>query len=300
MSRNRRSLVLILVSLSLGGCATPGTRSDALARQWGFDVATQSAAGYQLRLYRHGRPRADESLHVYLDGDGLPWRTRTRISSDPTPRRPLALELMALDAHPSVYLGRPCYFGQAQAPGCSPWMWTSGRYSERVIATLAAALNALMAEERIHELTLIGYSGGGVIAWLLAERLPEVRCLVTISANLNVAAWTRHHGYSPLHASLDPAQRAPLPARVRHWHLLARRDRQVPPELFGAGHRTDAHRGSELQRARIRVLAGDHSCCWHRHWSDLLHLTGCWPASICRSRPLSSRPMSTSSPACCS
>lgn len=269
MSRNRLAPILILVS-SLLGCATPSTRSEALAHQLGFTFTTQSALGYQLRLYHHGEPRG--ALHVYLDGDGLPWRTRTRISADPTPRRPLALELMALDPHPSVYLGRPCYFGQAQAPGCSPLLWTSGRYSEQVVAILATALQALIAEHQLDEITLIGYSGGGVLAWLLAERLPQVRQLVTLAANLNVAVWTQYHGYSPLLASLDPARRPALPARVRHWHVLGRDDRQVPVELFDVSQQDGVYQGSELQRAQIRVLDGDHRCCWHSAWPDMLRL----------------------------
>ena len=77
-------------------------------------------------------------LHVYLDGDGTPM-LGSYPAADPTPRDPLVLDLMALDSTPSIYVGRPCYHGLSGAP-CSPSLWTSGRYSEPVVASMAAGI----------------------------------------------------------------------------------------------------------------------------------------------------------------
>ncbi|WPL16649.1 Alpha/beta hydrolase family protein [Thiorhodovibrio winogradskyi] len=253
-----------MLAALLTGCTGSFEKSDILANHRDLTAGAIIAKGYQLRTYRHGQATPGQSLHVYLEGDGRPWLSRTRISPDPSPKRQLALELMALDPLPSLYLGRPCYFGQAQAPGCSPHLWTFARYSETVVATMAAALRQIMTEEHIEQLTLIGYSGGGVIAWLLAERLPEVTRLITIAANLNVEAWTRHHGYSPLTDSLDPSTRAPLRATVAHWHLIGTKDTQVPAYL------SDNQIGPELQNARISRLNIDHNCCWTNRWPDIL------------------------------
>jgi pimeloyl-ACP methyl ester carboxylesterase len=254
----------MLLLLFLVGCGSPTERVDALAERHGFAVGSIDAHGFRLRIYRHGRASSGKPLHVYLEGDGRPWRTRTSISPDPTPQRPLALELMARDPNPSLYLGRPCYFGQAQAPGCSARLWTSARYSATTIAAMAAALRQIIDKENIQEIRLIGYSGGGVIAWHLAKRLPEVSHLVTIAANLDLGAWTRHHGYSPLSQSLDPAQNTPLPKRVRHWHLIGIRDTQVPPSLIGNPP------GPALQGARIWRVDSDHACCWVAAWQEVL------------------------------
>lgn len=263
----RRAIGLVLcASLALTACSTPSERIDRMARDLGLERLRLNANGFELRVYRHAVPAAAGRLHIYLGGDGRPWRTRTSISTDPTPGRPLTLELMALDATPSLYLGRPCYFGESAAPGCDPRRWTSGRYSETVVSTMAVALGDLIARENLRELTLIGYSGGGVIAWLLAARLPQVTRLVTVAANLNLAAWAGHHGYSPLSGSLDPAQQPRLPARVEHWHLVAKDDRQVPLAI------TTEAAGSELAGATIRLFEGDHQCCWVDHWPAILAL----------------------------
>lgn len=260
----RLTAIAFLVLLLSTGCAGPTAHIDALAASYGFDVGTIEAQGFRLRTCYHRGAATVARLHVYLEGDGRPWQTRTRISLDPTPKRPLALELMAIDRQPSLYLGRPCYFGEAQSPGCSPLLWTSARYSETVVDAMTNALRQIIAEKQVQQLTLIGYSGGGVLAWLLAKRLPEATRLVTVAANLDVAAWTNHHGYSPLSLSLDPALSSPLPERVQHWHLIGTRDTVVPPSLSADPP------GPELTRARIRRIASDHRCCWFSVWSTIL------------------------------
>jgi pimeloyl-ACP methyl ester carboxylesterase len=44
---------------------------------------------------------------------------------------------------------------------------------------------------------LIGYSGGGALATLIAERRGDVAWLITIAANLDLAAWIRSRGIAP-------------------------------------------------------------------------------------------------------
>ena len=107
---------------------------------------------------------------------------------------------------------------------------------------------------------MIGYSGGGVLAWLLAERIPEVRVLVTIAANLDIDAWTGRHGYSPLRGSLNPAVRGPLPDRVAQLHLVGSRDTNVPPALVRAA----LHNAGSNDR--VVTVNSDHRCCWESHW----------------------------------
>ena len=50
----------------------------------------------------------------------------------------------------------------------------------------------------MREVTFVGYSGGGVLAVLIAERLDNVAGVITVGANLDTDAWTEHHGYLPL------------------------------------------------------------------------------------------------------
>jgi len=259
--------LLGLSILVIAGCASTGSDPEHLARVHGLDSAWVQGEGFRHRVFRHGADNGP--LHVYLEGDGRPWLTRRQVNTDPTPRTALALRLMLRDAAPGLYLGRPCYHGSASDRGCSPWLWTHGRYSEAVIASMAAALQRIAGVDRT--LTLIGYSGGGTIAMLLAPRLSNVARVITVAANLDTAAWTRHHGFSPLTGSMNPADMEPLPGHIAQLHLAGGRDRNVPPRL-------SAITAARQPGTGLRVIPNyDHRCCWERDWTTLISPN---PASV--------------------
>lgn len=248
------------------GCATaPSADLDRQAKALGFVSRTLDGTEFKHRVYRNRSASvAGGCLHVYLDGDGTPWLGPGRPAADPTPREPLALRLMALDPAPSIYLGRPCYLGLNRSLGCHPWHWTHGRYGELVVVSLAAVLRRLLAEGTASHLVLIGYSGGGALAMLLAERLSQVSAVVTLAGNLDVDRWAQLHGYTPLRGSLNPADRAPLPPRIRQWHWMGERDLNVPP----ASVNPVVEDGPSI---RVAILPGiDHRCCWEAVWPSLL------------------------------
>jgi len=222
---------------------------------------------------RAGRP--SRTLHVYLDGDGTPWRVWGP-ATDPTPRNPLVLRLMALDPDPSLYLGRPCYLGLAETPPCSAALWTAERYSEAVVASMAAALDRFLMGSDVDRLVWFGYSGGGTLATLLAPRFDRSTDLITIAANLDIDAWTDLHGYSRLIGSLNPSRQAPLPARIRQRHYVGAKDRVVPEEVVA--------RGSIDPGTVIVVPAYDHTCCWEAFWPALLADLGSLPPAPAQGR----------------
>ncbi len=245
----------------LSACTTPQQRLDQVATDLGFQRLSLNGDPFQHRAYRNAAP-ISTVLHVYLDGDGSPWQNG-RVIADPTPRQPLVLQLMAQDSQASLYLGRPCYHGMQQAPGCSPWLWTAARYSPLVIDSLVAALHTVLREHPNTAVVLIGYSGGGTLAMLLAEHLPQTRLIVTIAANLDTTAWTEHHGYSPLLGSLNPANRPPL-VTTPQWHLFGEQDDNTPAALSELLIQRQPCARSE------RIAAFNHRCCWLDYWPQVL------------------------------
>ena len=260
-----RTLLLIAPGLVCLACALDAGRlSDRQAAASGFTRVVVTGAGFQHVVYRNRRTQDSGVLHVYLEGDGSPWLGENRIARDPGPRNPLMLALMAEDPAPSLYLGRPCYHGLADDPACNPLMWTSGRYSQPVVASMVRALEKLTSGHDNQDLVLIGYSGGGTIAMLLAERVQQVRAVVTLAGNLNTDQWTALHDYSPLVTSLNPAQRAPLDPRIYQLHVAAEHDRVVPPALIAAA-------AARQVQAQVMIVPGiDHTCCWKTLWPELL------------------------------
>ena len=80
-----------MVSVILPGCASkPDWRETAAGH--GFSESWQTGRGYTHLVLDNGRVAADGRLHIYIEGDGTPWLSKTEVAADPTPRYPLMLE----------------------------------------------------------------------------------------------------------------------------------------------------------------------------------------------------------------
>lgn len=253
----------LMIALALVACASPARRAQSLAQRGGLMPLVLQGGAFELRAFAATRPPRD-LLTVFIDGDGSPWVDGgRRISADPTPRKPLALEL-ALETPGSVlYLGRPCYFALQRQPVCPSALWTSRRYSPEVVASLVAAATRYAAARGFRRVLLVGYSGGGALAALMARTLPGTVGLVTIAGNLDPQAWARSHGYLPLTGSLDPALEPP-PRGLPQWHLVGDSDTNVP-------YRVARPYFVRFPSARvIRYPGFGHVCCWARAWPSAI------------------------------
>jgi pimeloyl-ACP methyl ester carboxylesterase len=256
-----RILPLLFV---LSGCANLAERAGRLAQQDGLAASVVQGTQYRHELFVSTAPRGSV-LYVFIDGDGSPWSDNGREPAlDPTPRRPLALELAVRTPRSVMYLGRPCYFLARSDAACRPSVWTSERYSAGVVQSLVAVVNRFVQDRAYRSAILIGYSGGGTLAVLMAPFIPATSAVVTIGANLDVAAWSSWHGYLPLEGSLNPAAQAPLKPDIRQWHLVGERDLIVPQSVSRRYLDT-------LHRDQIwRYPSFDHACCWVEQWPNIL------------------------------
>jgi len=247
--------------LMLFGCATPTSRLEELAASHSFNRSQVSVRGFKHLVYTHNLNKAKNVLHVYLEGDGSPWKYRVVTLPDPTPREPLALRLMAKDPAASAYVGRPCYNGTYADPGCDETMWTSARYSSKVVLSMTAVIKQLIAQNGFTEVKLIGHSGGGALAMLIAAKIKEVDQVVTIAGNLDIDAWTTHHGYSRLYTSLNPALQPLLDQRITQWHFVGGRDQIVPAALVKGFIR------NQENALGISLDSFSHGSGWEAVWS---------------------------------
>jgi len=262
---SNRFLLVFTVILTLMGCSTPSTRLNELAENHKFDRFMVNTHGFDHLVYTNNLSDAKSVLHVYLEGDGSPWKYRVVVLPDPTPRNPLALRLMTHESAASAYVGRPCYNGTSNDPGCDPSMWTSARYSPKVVRSMTAVIQQLIAEHAFEEVKLIGHSGGGALAMLIAPRIEQVSQVITIAGNLDTTAWTTHHGYSRLYTSLNPAEQPELPQHITQWHFVGGQDSVIPPALV------KGYIGNQENALGISVNNFSHGCCWEQVWESVVH-----------------------------
>ncbi len=233
------------------------------ANRYGFQTHYFDTKGYQLVGFSSEKIRTDY-LNIYFEGDGRPWINGRTIANNPTGKIPLALGLMNRDPYTSLYLNRPCYAFNPLPDNCDNTLWTSHRYSKTVIDTMNEAIDQAKAKFNTRYINLIGFSGGGTIAVLIAQKRDDIKNIVTIAANLNHKAWTEHFGYEPLIGSLNAADTFPLPSTIRRWHLTGENDAKVPPHIVSDAARHDT--GAQLSL----FPSFTHSCCWENVWEEFI------------------------------
>lgn len=261
----RRVLLCCLATWLASGCGGPLLRADDIASGAGFTKNAVHGTRFTHLAYIAEGPDPQSPVWVYIEGDGIPWIGETIPSVDPTPRTLVALSLMVKGPRPAVFLGRPCYFGTAARAPCEPVWWTHRRFSEDVIASMVAAFRQLAADRGWggRRINLVGFSGGGTLATLMAARLAGVCALITVASPLDIDEWAASRGYSPLVGSVNPARLPALRDTVRQLHLRGERDPIVAPGNGGEFRRRNP-------AAQFRVVANvDHGMAWVATWDVL-------------------------------
>ena len=168
-------------------------------------------------------------MPVYIEGDGRGWVTRKKISDDPTPSFSLVLRLMQKDNRPSVYMARPCMYHLNDS--CHSNYWTDARHAVELVGVMNNALDEVKQMYDVSRFELIGHSGGGAMAVLMAAKRQDISQIVTVAANLDVAYFTDIHHVSEMKGSLDPIDFAHQVSHIPQLHLVGGDDDVIPYKL---------------------------------------------------------------------
>ena len=256
----------------MNGCSTPAAVragvADDLATQKGWSKVIINTSSFSLLSYLSPHKKGPE-LTIYIAGDGLAWVSRSKPSANPTPGNPIALKLALQDDNrPVAYLARPCqYIRLSLSRECNSSLWTNARFSAKVIASINEAISQLKKRTNSSRINIVGFSGGGAIAALIAARRKDVKLLVTVAGNLDHLTWTQTHNVSPLIGSLNPVDYWKNLIDVTQVHFVGSRDRVMPPKIAEAYKKQFVG----TYRPEIRVVRGaDHHCCWVKQWKAIL------------------------------
>lgn len=215
------------------------------------------------------RPGSD-TLVVYLEGDGFAYVRPRQPSVDPTPTDPVALRLALSDPSSATvtWIGRPCqYTLPDHGRNCRTVYWTGSRYAPEVLDSVGNAIDILKQRSGAKKLVLVGYSGGGAVAALLAARRVDVKTLVTVVADLDLGYWTRRDGLTPLSGSLDPVDVAPSLGTLPQTHFTGGQDKTVGTDVVRSFIK---HLPAGTPVRLVEIPDYTHTCCWSRDWPSLV------------------------------
>lgn len=275
MSRVKKLLVAVSVAFLLTGCATSSLflDRDLTARETAYKngFTKNLIRGHDfvvlsyVRIKETGKP-----LVIYIEGDGLAWESRSRVSFDPTPADPLVMRLASLDPSLNVaYLARPGQYTSMGASPCDAKYWTARRFSQEVIKDMDLAVSRLRDMAGAPSVSLVGYSGGGAVAALIAARRSDVTGLRTVAGNLDHEAVSKWNNVSPLEGSLNPIDYADKLKGLPQRHFIASYDKVVPSYV----EESFAEKSGDEKHESITIVKGlTHYSGWENKWRKLLDI----------------------------
>jgi hypothetical protein len=283
---NRHLIFILFLLFCTLSCSTkhsamlPGATQQIVnqAEQNGFVLCRYPTSTFTLTSYQ--RNTAPSPIcHIYIEGDGNSWKTKHRLSNNPTPKQPLALQLALRDQHPQViYVARPCQFTPlALDPSCDPKYWSSHRYAKEVIQAFQDILDRIKENHppsqdglrRDLKFVLIGFSGGASIAALIASERSDVEGLITVAGDLNHVALNQHHRTTPLKGSLNPMEVASKLQHLPQQHWSGSKDTVVPTWISNQFVQKVNNPGC----CQAKILSGaEHHAGWVEKWSEIIEI----------------------------
>lgn len=272
MLKHKNFLLVLLITLFLSGCSskipTHEQRMQTANNIITTDMLRKTYTTNFFNLLTYSSSLAtcqNKQTNVYIEGDGLAWVSSSMISDDPTPINPVSLEMfMQDDVACKLYIARPCQY--VNSGQCNKKYWTSHRFSTKVIESYNETLDAVKEEYKLNRFNVIGYSGGGAIAAIIAAKRNDINKLVTVAGNIDTDFWTKKHHITPLHGSLNPADFSDRLKNVKQYHFIGGKDKIIDKSIF----ESYIKKFKNIENIKFKIVEGfTHNCCWSEGWKEL-------------------------------
>ncbi|MFK0573958.1 alpha/beta fold hydrolase [Endozoicomonas sp.] len=256
----------ILYLILLAGCQTQSSMPEISYTDLNQKVqpAISDTGFFPIYTWSPVIPSSSQ-LRIYIEGDGRAWLRSGRAAFDPTPVNRLVHHLMMKDSYSDIaYLSQPCQYVMSTA--CNKNVWTFERYSQRVVETMNQVVSGIKEKGGYKTLELVGYSGGGAIALLLAATRDDVISVRTVAGNLAPHFTNRLHAVSAMPLALNPADYQKKLVGIPQVHFVGTGDSIIPGEV--SRHYVNAIKDTSC--VTIKSVEADHQQGWVSEWSGLL------------------------------
>lgn len=233
----------LCLTFVLTGCTSYFTRvkkADIFAYHRGIKKELVQGQDFWITTYQKIKDPT-KAFVFYIEGDGptsrrMPGGYR-KPTKNPTPSKLITLQLAYLDERESipnvVYLAQPCQYTSFTVNKlCGTEYWTRKKMAPEVVESLNDVINSIAGDSPVH---LIGYSGGGGLAILIAAHNPNVKSIITIAGMLDRTQFNKYHKLtSDADYSLDPLNYVSAVSKIPQMHLSGARDDIIPPFIATA------------------------------------------------------------------
>jgi hypothetical protein len=253
--------LIAFISVSLSACQNTFLSNKQINQ--GFK--TELVQGGDFLITTAQKITAPSKPYVfYIEGDGMAFIGKHRISLNPTPRHQMVLDLTAIDQRPNViYISRPCQYTPMELnPKCSSEYWSTKRMSEETVDSINQVITKINNGQKF---SLVGFSGGGGIAVLIAARNPKVKDVITIAGNIDHETFTDFHKVTPMTESLNPINYALKINKLPQLHLSGGKDKTVPP-IVAESYTKTANSRCVKQRTYPN---NEHQKGWEKVWPEI-------------------------------
>ena len=267
----------LLICIITSGCNNVETRietADSLAMGTGLTKTILQTKLFKLVSYKSVL-KQNAIATVYIEGDGLAWLSRNRVSSNPTPINPVALKLALIDNTDNViYIARPCqYVDLTEESQCISDYWTTKRIALEVINSFGEAIDQVKQQNDITKIRLVGFSGGGTVAAILAATRDDVVDLRTVAANLDIDQFTETHKVSRMLGSINPIKYSKTLSRIPQIHFTGRLDKVILSAITESYiNQLKVHDANLKCVQTIQVDDASHTKGWELPWGQYSNL----------------------------
>lgn len=256
-----KSQLMVAVSLMLFSCAQ---KQEIISN---YNMIHKVFEGVLLPV-SYGIPlnNLNNTVRIYIEGDGRGWISKYRPSSNPTPTKSLILKLMQMDNMPSIYLARPCQYHLND--NCKQQDWTEARHSKKTVDSMNATIDKIKQAYNADSFELVGHSGGGTMAVLIAAKRSDVDSIITIAANLDIEFFTEHHKVTLMKGSLNPMHYFDEIKHIPQLHLAGGLDKIVPSALI---KRYTSKKPNNCVQY-LEYSKSTHMEGWEKDWAQILEM----------------------------
>ncbi|MFU7502820.1 MAG: alpha/beta hydrolase [Candidatus Tisiphia sp.] len=263
-------MLYLFIPLLLSSCAssieTRVKEAEKVASINKFEKKLVQAGDFVITTYQRVSDK-DSPYVFYIEGDGSISIGHYAIADNPNPSRVMLFKLATLDTRPNiVYIARPCQYTPVELnPNCNQAYWTDKRMAEEVIESTNIVINSI---NNGNPANLVGFSGGGGVAVLVAARNKHIKDIITIAGNLDIENFSKHHGIYTLKESLNPIDYAIKISNIPQLHLSGSKDAIVPSKIM---HGYIKASSSDCTQQKIFPNI-THIKGWDKVWQDVLKI----------------------------